>query len=577
MAMSYQEARRIRETSLKDLILRNVDSGQGAIGAVGSALAERFNPSKRLAAKITGIKERLDPLNIAKKLTGNVGAALVGRALGRKQEDIRYFSGRGKLGSYRGITQDNDLDNLLPAMYTKVSEGQRQRMKKGESVTDVLAKLYNLTKIGYENEEKRRELDINFKFKEQKKREKQHKELIDAILSLNGGKKGTASKDKDKFDPLKHLKDLAGTAFKFIMKTLTSMVKGAIKGLKAIIKTAINAFKKVFGGIITKVKNLIKDGMIKIFEKLKSMASRAFNAVKELIVVLGGKVSNLARMLGLEKIAGSIDKAMEKSGEKIAIEEGEKIAEKEVEKEAEEQTAKAIEKEVGKEVAEVGIKEAEKVGAKSIGKSVLKKIPFLGAIAGLAFGAQRAAAGDMTGAALEVASGVVGSVPFVGTAASLGIDAYLAGRDLGLVGKEGGDTATPTGDDAPAVTPQTAVPYNLPSTGAAGGRGSASFAATDPRRLDLGSSGDTSTPQSSATSLPAEANPIGERAQASINQNNDLQMQDTKPKLINIDNSKNIMSGSGQSSGGVTIDDSVSVRIDDGTLQKMQKQNYRPV
>ena len=192
--MSYQEARRIRETTLKDLILRNVDRGQGALGSVGSALAERFNLSKRFSAKVTGIKERLDPLNIAKKLTGNVGSALLGRALGRSQEDIRYFSGKGKLGSYRGITQDNDLDNLLPAVYTKVSDGQRQRMKKGDSTADVLAKLYNLFKKNYENEEKRKEIDINFKYKEEKKKQERHEELLGAISRITGGVVTTKAK-----------------------------------------------------------------------------------------------------------------------------------------------------------------------------------------------------------------------------------------------------------------------------------------------------------------------------------------------------------------------------------------------
>ena len=39
-------------------------------------------------------------------------------------------------------------------------------------------------------------------------------------------------------------------------------------------------------------------------------------------------------------------------------------------------------------------------------------------------------AGDWTGAALELASGVAGTLPGLGTAASLGIDAYLMKRDI---------------------------------------------------------------------------------------------------------------------------------------------------
>lgn len=69
--------------------------------------------------------------------------------------------------------------------------------------------------------------------------------------------------------------------------------------------------------------------------------------------------------------------------------------------------------------------------AKGFGKSFVKKIPILGALAGLGFGASRALSGDFTGAAMEVGSGLAGTIPGVGTAASLGLDAALAARDMG--------------------------------------------------------------------------------------------------------------------------------------------------
>ena len=61
----------------------------------------------------------------------------------------------------------------------------------------------------------------------------------------------------------------------------------------------------------------------------------------------------------------------------------------------------------------------------------LKKIPFLGALMGIGFGAQRAMRGDLLGAGMEVASGVASILPGAGTAASLGIDAALVARDMG--------------------------------------------------------------------------------------------------------------------------------------------------
>lgn len=80
----------------------------------------------------------------------------------------------------------------------------------------------------------------------------------------------------------------------------------------------------------------------------------------------------------------------------------------------------------------LGAKGATKIGAKALGKGLLKKIPLIGLGAGLLFAAERAMAGDLTGAALEAASGAASTIPGFGTAASVGIDAALAGRDMGL-------------------------------------------------------------------------------------------------------------------------------------------------
>jgi hypothetical protein len=76
-----------------------------------------------------------------------------------------------------------------------------------------------------------------------------------------------------------------------------------------------------------------------------------------------------------------------------------------------------------------GMKMLAKIGGKALGKSAIKKIPIIGALAGLGFGASRAMDGDWLGAAGEVASGVASIIPGVGTAGSVAIDAALAARD----------------------------------------------------------------------------------------------------------------------------------------------------
>tara|TARA_R110000851_G_C13034836_1_gene561509 strand:- start:651 stop:1472 length:822 start_codon:yes stop_codon:yes gene_type:complete len=76
-------------------------------------------------------------------------------------------------------------------------------------------------------------------------------------------------------------------------------------------------------------------------------------------------------------------------------------------------------------------KTASKGITKGLGKAALKKIPLLGLGAGILFGAQRALSGDFVGAAMEVASGAASTVPGLGTAASVGIDAALMAKDMG--------------------------------------------------------------------------------------------------------------------------------------------------
>lgn len=84
----------------------------------------------------------------------------------------------------------------------------------------------------------------------------------------------------------------------------------------------------------------------------------------------------------------------------------------------------------GRAVSKTAGQAALKTGSKSIGKSIVKKIPLIGALAGLGFAISRAASGDFIGAAGELASGVASTIPGLGTAASVAIDAGLAARDI---------------------------------------------------------------------------------------------------------------------------------------------------
>jgi len=99
-------------------------------------------------------------------------------------------------------------------------------------------------------------------------------------------------------------------------------------------------------------------------------------------------------------------------------------------------------------VAPTATKAITKTAGKSIGKSLLKKIPVVGALAGIGFGITRAMKGDFTGAIGEVASGAASLIPGIGTAASVAIDAGLAARDIYKGTSRSDETITQAASDA---------------------------------------------------------------------------------------------------------------------------------
>lgn len=79
-----------------------------------------------------------------------------------------------------------------------------------------------------------------------------------------------------------------------------------------------------------------------------------------------------------------------------------------------------------------------KEAGEAAAKSVAKKVPGLGILAGLGFAAERVSKGQYLKAAGEAASGVLGSIPGLGTLASTAIDVGLAASDISDASKATG-------------------------------------------------------------------------------------------------------------------------------------------
>ena len=140
--------------------------------------------------------------------------------------------------------------------------------------------------------------------------------------------------------------------------------------------------------------------------------SKGFDAIKSFFKKKPEKVTQAVMKTTGKKISGAAAQSAVKAG-----------------------SATAMKKAGTKTTAKLGAK----LGVKALGKSVLKKIPGVGLLAGIGFGLQRAMKGDLVGAAMELASGGASLIPGFGTAASVAIDAASAARDISKA--TSGDTA----------------------------------------------------------------------------------------------------------------------------------------
>jgi hypothetical protein len=206
--MGYQQAKEIRGKSLSDRIAGRLVEGQGVGSAIGKSISEGTK------AKMTGIKEKLDPMNIAKFMTGGskLGAALVGKMTGRSKEDMSYFTGvkdkKDTASKISNLESDNQSLDLLMKIYNLMSETHR---------ADVLEK----------EQAKNKEEGI------EASKERRHKELLKALGSV-----GTPTATIIKEAP-KEGNGMFGGIIELIKKTIED-VMGWILEMKDFLKELFN-------------------------------------------------------------------------------------------------------------------------------------------------------------------------------------------------------------------------------------------------------------------------------------------------------------------------------------------------
>jgi hypothetical protein len=262
----YKQAARTRKKGIASLAFEKwYDEGKGIKQSIKESISDKFK------AEVTGFKEAFDPLNIATKIFGNMGGAIIGSKMGRDEKDVEYFTGYGhkkKKGDTASpeklVGRGKKVGQLDTAKYTSIGEGQQKRMNKGDGAADVLARLYNMIKKNTDEEKKNHELEKNFKKSKESKREEWNNKLIEAITGKkeNEPKAKTVKKEDENIESiwdkliefgemLAGLRTLVGT----MMKT-PAMARALVPFAASVIPAA------VVGGIMWAVTDWARDASV---------------------------------------------------------------------------------------------------------------------------------------------------------------------------------------------------------------------------------------------------------------------------------------------------------------------------
>jgi hypothetical protein len=244
--MDYKQASQIRKKSLGTLINENLFQKNKGIGSsVGGAISSKFK------AKATGIKESIDPLNLIRKLSGkgafgDFAVSSAGRVLGRNNAAIEYFGGYAK-----GKTK-KDKKNKKDPLVTTVGAGQVKPLEVGDSVANILAKMYNFMEKTHEIYKLNYEIETAFRQEQMDEDERRHKKLIESIT----GKKVKPEEKDDKDDEaaaksfIEKLLEGIKSALGPILATIASMSKMALNLPKILLGPILDTLKPLIGSLV---------------------------------------------------------------------------------------------------------------------------------------------------------------------------------------------------------------------------------------------------------------------------------------------------------------------------------------
>ena len=206
--MDYEQADRIRKKTLSDRIAEKMVGGESFGGSISKSVSEGSR------ARMTNLKKKFDPMNIAKFMFGgsNLAPAIVGRLTGRSEKNMKYFTGKqGKMDTASKIKPTN--------------EG-------GEGMLEMLNEIYLLLEDSRHSLKNLSPTEEEI-FERELRAKQRHKELLSA-LGYKATKEETATKKEepgtsllDDIMAMFGLKDLGKLAIRGLGSLATAAVTGA--------------------------------------------------------------------------------------------------------------------------------------------------------------------------------------------------------------------------------------------------------------------------------------------------------------------------------------------------------------
>lgn len=160
--MDYSTAEQIRKRGFSASLTSRLLSG----APIGQSIRETISES--MQAKATGIKQKFDPLNIVKALTGgsNIAPAILGRMMGRSDENIGFFTNKKR-------KKDPN--------YTSIGEGPPKKLRIDDTKADILAKMYNFMHQDIDMKEKRLKDEKKYRKELDAAKERRMEEVVAAF------------------------------------------------------------------------------------------------------------------------------------------------------------------------------------------------------------------------------------------------------------------------------------------------------------------------------------------------------------------------------------------------------------